>query len=314
MRATNPPVLATTSRSKLWALVVRLGLAATVTTVAVPLRAEKLVTVRAVADAAYAARRAKENPPPVETYVLAKGQYSPGITTDSSLWDMPFMTMAKTVAGELRQQHYEPAQSLANADLVIVIHWGVTLGNDRGGALLDLQLAGLTDVAAQIDEAKAAVAADNTGALGPIGLIQAAETNFNTEASAANTLAAGSNFTAASNAELLGLTSALREEGEAIFDTDRARTLRAMVNEERYFIILMAYDAKTLLKDRKTKRLWTSRLSIRSAGVSFATAVSRMSSAGGLFFGTRQPAVVMQTTKEKVGEVKIGELKVLGEK
>src|ERR1041385_7082992 len=68
------------------------------------LHAEKLVTVRSVADSKYAERRTGTNPPPVETYVFAKGTFSHGNVHDNTLDRMPFMRIAETLAYDLRRQ------------------------------------------------------------------------------------------------------------------------------------------------------------------------------------------------------------------
>ncbi len=276
------------------------------------LRAEKLVTVRAMADTAYAARRAKESPPPIETYVFAKGTYSEGTTDDRSLRKMTFTQVITTLAPELKQQRYEPAKSLDVADLVLVVHWGATMANDRGGVSFELQLAGLPDAMAKVAEAQKADEDDQSLMTHLLGAVEAAQADVRTEMAAATSVSGGNDFTASSNAEILGFGSALNDDRNP--DRERGDTLRKMIDEERYYIVVMAYDAKSLRKGNSKKRLWTARLSIRSAGVNFATAVSRMSIAGGAFFGTRQADIVMQPTKDRIGEVKVGDLKVIGEK
>src|ERR1044071_5089593 len=95
------------------------------------LNAEKLVTVRSVADSRYAERRSANNPQAVETYVFVKGTFFSGITNDRTLEKMPFMRIAETLAYDLRRQNYYPTRDLRAADLVIVVHWGVTLPNDN---------------------------------------------------------------------------------------------------------------------------------------------------------------------------------------
>ena len=69
--------------------------------------------------------------------------------------------------------------------------------------------------------------------------------------------------------ELLGLQSAVYESEKAIFDSSLGDTVRHMINEERYFVVVMAYDGPAMREGRK-KRLWTTRASIRAAGHSSA--------------------------------------------
>lgn len=124
------------------------------------LYAGRLVAVSSAADSGYARRRAGTNPPPVETYVFAKGTFSKGITHDNTLERMPFLRVAETLAYDLRRQNYFPTRDLQNADLVIVVHWGVTLPNDSDASLVSLDPNAISDAIAGIAEAKEAETAD----------------------------------------------------------------------------------------------------------------------------------------------------------
>jgi hypothetical protein len=74
-----------------------------------------------------------------------------------------------------------------------------------------------------------------------------------------------------------------------------------MVNEERYFVILIAYDGPTLRAGKK-QQLWVTRMSIRAAGVNFPTALDRMSLVAAHFNGTRQPAIILLDSPKRQGE------------
>lgn len=119
----------------------------------------------------------------------------------------------------------------------------------------------------------------------------------------------------ATNVELLGLQSSLDEADGALFGSALGDTLRYMVNEERYFVIVMAYDGPALREGRK-KRLWTTRASIRAAGVNFAIALDRVSAAAASFHGAPSRGLNFETTRDRKiqrGEVNVGELTVMGE-
>ena len=284
-------------------------------------RAEKLVTVRSVADRAYAARRAAANPPPTETYVFAKGQFSAGVTHDPGLEKLNFMSMARTLAVDLKKQHFEPAKDVGTADVIIVVHWGVTLPNDRGVSLFANDPEAINNARRAVDAAfeQEATEMRDFAAGGPppvstmLGLHESKETDLRRESQLSNMMYAGNESLEQSNAELLGFSSALaKEEDRLLFESALGETLRKMSDEERYFIILMAYDAKELRAGRK-HRLWVTRMSIRSAGVNFPMAIDRMSGAAALIHATRQTGIALEIAKDRPGTVKIGELKVIGE-
>jgi hypothetical protein len=64
-------------------------------------------------------------------------------------------------------------------------------------------------------------------------------------------------------------------------------------------------DEKTLV------RLWTSRMSIRSAGINFPTALQRMGQIGGETFGTAQAGLRMRRAKRQTENITIGEAIVI---
>jgi hypothetical protein len=278
---------------------------------------EKMVTVRSVADSRYAERRAATNPPPVETYVFAKGTFSPGIVHDNTLAHMPFMRIAETLAYDLRRQNYQPARDFKTTDLVIVVHWGVTLPNDNDASMSSLDPNILSDAISTIEEAKAVAAQDTVAGdtARKLGSVAAAESEYRRTSSEVAGLYKHDEFRGMSNAQLLGFVAALNEadkESSPLNESDRAKTLRDMTNEQRYFIVMMAYDGPALRSGRK-KHLWTSRMSIQSAGVNFAMAMDRMSNAGAKFHGTRQESLALEYRDDRPGTVKIGDLKVLND-
>ncbi|MEO7412063.1 MAG: hypothetical protein ABIZ81_01795 [Opitutaceae bacterium] len=269
--------------------------------------AERLVTVRATADTAYAEQRNATAPPKPEKYIFAKGQYFAGVTYDSTLEKMPFRQIVETLAVDLQRQNYHPTPSLGNADIVITVHWGVTMGNDRGGSGMSLAIDALRESAEELDLIRQEFAETQTIDLDRAA---AAEASFRNSGVDLSMQASGNDIRSSSNAGLLGMKTALDQEGGNLLDTETARTLRAMIDEERYFIIMVAYDAAKFRRG-KAVRLWTSRLSIRSAGVNFKMALDRMSNAGAKTAGTKQKELLFEFVQDRVGNVKVGELKVL---
>jgi hypothetical protein len=268
-----------------------------------------MVTIRSVVDPRYAAQRAESKPPKPETYVFAKGEFSRGIAYDSGLERMSFLQMAQMLAVDLKKQNFVPAKSVTNTDLVIVVHWGVTLGRDKGMDEFLFDPDRLRQAAEGMETAQALEEEDPIANSGAVG---AAAADFRVEMDIASSMQGSDSVRSATNAELLGLRSAIEKENESLFGSAEADMLRSMIDEERYFIILMAYDGPALRQGKK-RRVWITRMSIRAAGVNFHMAIDRMSGAAALLHATPQKRFVMERTKDRKGAVEIGELKVIGE-
>lgn len=270
------------------------------------LHAERLVTVRAVAEPAYVNRRGGASEEPVtESYMIAKGQRTEG--ADQALTKLPFRGFIPTLASDLLVRNYVPAATAENADLVIVVHWGMTTENENGVALLQYDPDALRQAAEAVTDAREREAADTTGVSRALGVAAQAEAHFNAEARMAESLYRTNPRAQYSNAELLGFRPGLDR------DDFIGETLRTMVNEERYFVILVAYDAKAL-RDKKRQQLWVIRMSIRAGGVNFPIALDRMSTVAAQFYGTRQPSLILQDSPKKSRELtKVDPVIVIGD-
>ena len=88
--------------------------------------------------------------------ISAKGSFFSGYTHDNTLDRMPFLRIAETLAHDLRRRNYLPTQDPKSADLVIIVHWGVTLPNDNDASLMSLDPNILGDAVAAVEEAKEA--------------------------------------------------------------------------------------------------------------------------------------------------------------
>jgi len=121
----------------------------------------------------------------------------------------------------------------------------------------------------------------------------------------------GNELQAASHAALLGFTEVLRIDDAAPAPTATGDTLRSMLEEDRYFVILVAYDAKALRAGQK-RQLWTTQMSISAAGLNFPAALDRMSGVAASQYGVRKAAITIQDGVERPGKVDVGEIPFLG--
>ena len=275
----------------------------------------RTVAVRSMVERDYAERR-EADPERTETYVFMRGQYFKAFPESRYLAQMDFRTIVKTLAGDLRKNHYEPAASFLTADLVLVVHWGATQPAETpaGQFMQDFDM--MREAANALEAAHERMAdVSLRGVVDTASEVSLAQADLRRESTATITAGTRDAPRRQSNAELLGLQAAMWEEDQAVFSTSLGETLRQMVNEERYFIVVMAYDAAAMREGRK-KRVWSTRASIRGPGVNFVGALDRLSHAAGEYHGRRQNGIEFKPLGErkmKEAVVEIGELQVLGE-
>jgi hypothetical protein len=231
-----------------------------------------------------------------ESYVFTPGIHFGGSARDATQEKMPFLTIAQTLSAGLARQRYLPAKDPANAKLVIVVHWGSTETYEDPNRQTNLESLHkeLTDYIAQIQQSGIA----NPGPLN--ALLSNQQTDAMRQLQFIN-----------ANAELLGYRRSLLKEGERLFSSEEENTMRSELAEERYFVVLMAYDYQLLKKEKKPRLLWVTRMSVRSPGNNFAEAVPGMTRVAADFFGQQHEDLTRVQTKLPEGKVEIGELKVV---
>ena len=119
------------------------------------------------------------------------------------------------------------------------------------------------------------------------------------------------------NAQMLGYDS------EGVIGTDygnnlkgtafaaKRDTLVAEIEENRYFVVLMAYDFQLLWKQKKHKLLWETRFSISERHNEFDKALPAMAQYASRYFGQDTHGLLRAQVLE--GHVDVGEVKSLGE-
>jgi hypothetical protein len=116
---------------------------------------------------------------------------------------------------------------------------------------------------------------------------------------------------AGSNARLLGFERQLQKRNlTRVEEFD----LRADLEDDRYFIIVMAYDCQKLLNENEFALQWSTRFSVRSPGTNFEDAHLALSRAAAPFFGKHLDD--LERTSVPFGkdvEVDIGDLEVVEE-
>ncbi len=83
------------------------------------------------------------------------------------------------------------------------------------------------------------------------------------------------------------------------------------LEEDRYFVVLMAYDFQLLLKQKKHKLVWETRFSMREHVNAFDKQLPAMVLGASKYFGKDSNGLIHDTIPE--GRVDVGDIKSLGE-
>ena len=92
------------------------------------LQADRHVVVIARADPDYARGRYTADGTLIpQSYVFMEGNHYQGVAVDRTLERMPFREIAGQLAPKLAKRQYFPSASAADADLLLIVHWGTTI-------------------------------------------------------------------------------------------------------------------------------------------------------------------------------------------
>ena len=262
---------------------------------------EVITTVYSTAFNGYVRSKAPDGSFKPETYAFAEGKYMSGQTRDASIDNFPFLKLARLLAPYLGRQDYLPTSKLEQTDLLIVVYWGTTIPYDQGtyrnavnglGSAITAASAGAGSNALQTAQGD-----DLAGALMELNMENRARDQTN-----------------ARNAALLGYLPEMKRSS----DTMRVAGLGSYfddlvsdVEEDRYFVILAAYDYRAAWKEKHRKLLWMTRVSISTRGNRFDEQLEAMIRSASRYFGQNSPGLIRQGVPE--GKVEVGEPKVIGE-
>jgi hypothetical protein len=236
--------------------------------------------------------------PKPQGYVFTPGRFFESGTRDRGLERTSFTELVRKLAPDLARQNFFPTKDPASADLVIVVHWGATLVYDDPRKDANLE-------ALNVALPAYATAIANDGFADPGAMNEISDSLVLAQENSSSALAR--------NAVLLGYAQELKKFGPAGgLSPEREKTLRAELSEERYFVVLMAYDYQALKKDKVSKLRWVTRLSVRTAGNNFTEALPVLCQAGSHVFGKQMDDLVHLKANLREGRVSLGELKVVG--
>ena len=280
--------------------------------------ADRRVAVKATADENYVAASVDENGNrKIQKYVFLEGTFQSGSIRDRSVENAEIQEIARTLAPYLARKNFLPTNSTEEADIVIAIHWGTTVSLSHNKEYVSELMQQARD---RQHEAKEYFNSTYIGEDGEVaeptdyaqGLLQesaaAAESPDYEWARLASTRSERE-FKNQPTATLLGFGDILNRDASRAFSTEEARTVNAMLEEDRYFIVLAAYDIKNQKEGGAPQRLWVARLSTRAAGTDFTRAVEQLGEVGSHYFGENVPELAVERVpaKSQRADVEIGD-------
>jgi hypothetical protein len=282
----------------------------------------QITSVSSVTSPGYARVKRADGTLEPETYAFGDGGRMEGPVRDSTIDSLTFMKVAQTIADPLASQNYVPAPEPKSTNLLIMVYWGTTTGSMESAESAEIEQLQASQIgkppppppmtpASAISSSGAGARSD---AMMSSGLHNAGVQDFYGDLASVALQDHRRNQADAQNAALLGydseLSARLGLEGTALQrDHD---DLVDELEENRYFIVLMAYDFQVAWKDKKHKLLWVTRMSVRQKGNDFGKALPAMSRFAARYFGRNSNGLIRKTVPE--GRVEIGIPKVLPDK
>jgi hypothetical protein len=236
--------------------------------------------------------------------VFGEGGNWGGDIKDATIDGLKFIDVARVIASPLAVQRYIPSKDPNKTKLLIMVYWGTTqVPPPYSEDTLYQNFQQAIQTARILLDSQHPEEADAVYRSGLAQLFMANEMRDRLDYK---------------NAGMLGYNS----ESSALIGTDYGRNIGqtalgieqrdqvAEIEENHYFVVLMAYDFQLMWKKKKHKELWETRFSINERHNAFDKALPIMAQFASRYFG--QPTGGILRTRVPEGHVDIGEVKTLG--
>jgi hypothetical protein len=268
---------------------------------------EEIVAVSSRASKGYARTKLPDGSFQPETYAFGNGGHVGGPMVDDTIDKLDFMDVARVVAVPLAERQYLPAKDPQKTNLLIMVYWGMTAGTKDTVNSQAYQNAQYSQSLAPPPPPPPPHGAANTSSAPATA--QGIDVESLQMMMVANRQRDDADM---KNAMLLGYDSELIAtkglENTALrgYHNDLIEDLE----DNRYFVVLMAYDFPTLMKEKKHKLQWETRISLRQRGHDFGKSLPAMASYASRYFGEETDGLVRNPVPE--GHVEVGEVKTVG--
>jgi hypothetical protein len=254
-----------------------------------------------------------------ETYTFGDGGRLAGPVRDDTIDKLNFEDVAKTIVEPLAKRKYVPQtdHDPNKTDFLIMVYWGTTTGTeDTSGSAPYENLQGSQKSSLRAPPPPPPSMASHGGPSGGGGaaaaILPSQSDGMTGELATVAALEEQRELADMRNAQLLGYDSELAQTGRTEISTFKLRRddLMSEIEQNRYFVVLMAYDFQALWKQKKHRLVWVTRMSVRERGGDFARILPSMVGYSSQFFGQDTNGLVRRPLPE--GRVDIGEPKSLG--
>ena len=249
------------------------------------------------ASGAYIRPRNPDGTPAAQTYALKLGGNFGGPRYDRSIDRVDGQMVARIVAAALAEQNYRPGDDPAGTDLAIIVYWGTTIVPRDVNPVNQRTSGALAEQASLIGADAPGASAVDTDQRNRLRAQQAEMARLEANIDA---------MTNARSANLLGYTG----EIQRLRPTDpKLATLREEVEQNRYYVVLLAYDYREAAHAPRPQLLWETRFSIPERGNDFGRSLPMMASIAAPYFGHDSPGLARHRLGE--GHVHVGDVKAI---
>jgi hypothetical protein len=247
---------------------------------------------------------------------------------DPSIDKMSFMDIARTISLPLADRSYLPTADPKTTKLLLVVYWGTTYApeNSSESPAYAMGQQKAKEERASYQDLKDAL--HEPGTLKDLGQSSPNDTAWVKEARLTNAQNADAESAALGvmqaqnktrdqlnkrNASMLGYDSEWNEIMGGLsgpIQEVRKSQMISELEEQRYFVVVMAYDYQLLVRSKAHKLLWETRFSIRQHGQAFNQQLKAMVVEASAYFGEDSNGLRRKTLPE--GQVDIGAVRNLG--
>jgi hypothetical protein len=295
------------------ALELILAAACTAILAGLPARADDVEAIASKVAKDYVRKKLPDGTFQPETYVFGKGDDWRGARVDPTIDDMDFMDVARVLAVPLAKKQYIPTGDPKTTDELVMMSWGTTRAPERVTHSEPAQR--LLDANQMRDRARIMLKdAHSVGEQKAAQQVLAeADNQIMMDLSAIQAENQARENTDMRTATLLGYDSWWVAVNSAMGGSPMGRRRMDMedeLEEDRYFVVLTAFDYQKLVKEKKQKFLWEVRFSIREQGTAFDNRIKGMAELASDYFGRDSGGLHHDTLPN--GNVEIGPIQSLG--